>query len=578
MKLIFTLCISLMLLLSGCQSSFLSTTSQCQLVFSSPSDPSTFNYPLNNSAFNIFGYIYDGLILENGKTAELEPALAESWKISEDKKQIIFQLRQGLKWSDGQDLTAEDVVFSYNEIYFNPLIPSGLQDILRIGTTGQFPTVKALSDRVVQFTVPEPFAPFLRFTGGIPILPEHALKKAVRTKNKEGKLEFLSTWGTDTNPQNIITNGMYVIDKYLPSQRVVLKRNPYYWKKSQPYIEKIVIQTIESSDSQMSYFRSGDIDSIDVNPDQFRLLKVEEKKGKYTIYNGGASSDSRFLGFNLNKAKDKNGKPFVDPIKSAWFNQTKFRQAVAYAINREAIKNNIYRGLGVIQHSTISSTSPFYLSPEQGLKTYEYNPEKAKSLLLQAGFSYNSENKLIDSKGNPVRFTILVKTEEKQRVDSTLQIQQDLEAIGMKVDLQIISFNTVLQKLNNRDWEAYVGGFGGGGTEPHSGYNIWASQGASHQFNQGPRLGEDPIQGWVLSSWEKEIDRLFTEGVQELDETKRKQIYGKFQQIVAEEVPFFYLVNSLSLSAVRDRIENVKFTALGGAFWNLYELKLKGCH
>ncbi|NER51099.1 MAG: ABC transporter substrate-binding protein, partial [Symploca sp. SIO1A3] len=85
--------------------------------------------------------------------------------------------------------------------------------------------------------------------------------------------------------------------------------------------------------------------------------------------------------------------------------------------------------------------------------------------------------------------------------------------------------------------------------------------------------GEPPSEGWEPSDWELEIDRLFQQGAQELDESKRKEIYGQFQQIVAEQVPFFYLVNSLSLQAVRDRVENIKFSALGGAFWNLYELK-----
>jgi peptide/nickel transport system substrate-binding protein len=252
-----------------------------------------------------------------------------------------------------------------------------------------------------------------------------------------------------------------------------------------------------------------------------------------------------------------------------------FRQAVAYAINRETMKNNIYRGLGAIQHSSINIESPYYLSPPEGLKTYKYNPEKAKELLLNAGFKYNSQQQLLDDQGNRIRFTILVKAEEKARVDAAVQIQQDLSKIGIKADLQAISFNTIIQRLSNRNWECYVGGFGGGGVEPHSSFNIWSSQGSLHQFNQGPQPGEPPIQGWEVSDWEREIDRLFAAGVKELDDRKRKEIYGRFQQIEAEQLPYLWLVNSLSLEAVRDRIENMKYTALGGAFWNLYELKIK---
>ena len=575
------LALSCLVTLTGCSlDQFKTETAQVsQLVFATPSNPATFNYPLNSSAFSVFSFIYEGLIEENGLTAELEPALAESWSISPDKRRITFTLREGLKWSDGEPLTADDVVFSYNEIYLNEKIPAGIRDILRIGSTGAFPSVKKLDSRRVEFTVPEPFAPFLRYTGGIPILPAHALRQSVYSTDTNGNPKFLSTWGTDTDPKKIIGNGSYRMESYTPSQRVVFQRNPYYWRKdaqgnSQPYIERIVLQIIESTDSQLIGFRSGEMDSLGVTPEAFSLLKREEKRGNYTIYNGGPESGSRFVGFNLNRARNNRGEPFVDPIKSRWFNTLAFRQAVAYAIDRETMKNNIYRGLGELQHSPIGIQSPYYLSPEEGLKVYRYNPQKAKQLLLGAGFQYNSQGQLLDWDGNRVKFTILVKSEEKSRVDAAVQIQKDLSNIGIKADLQVLSFNTTIQKLSRRDWECYVGGFSGSGIEPHSGFNIWSSQGLLHQFNQGPQSGEPPIQNWQVSDWEREIDSLFTAGVQELDESKRKQIYGRFQQIVAEQVPFFYLVNSLSLEAVRDRVENIKFSALGGAFWNLYELKV----
>ncbi|HBE18554.1 MAG TPA: peptide ABC transporter substrate-binding protein [Cyanobacteria bacterium UBA11149] len=550
-----------------------------QLVFVNPSNPTTFNYPLNDSAFSVFGFLYDGLISENGLTAELEPALAESWQISEDKKRITFTLREGLKWSDGEPLTADDVVFSYNEIYLNEKVPTGIRDILRIGTSGIFPSVKKLDLRQVEFSVPEPFAPFLRYAGGIPILPAHALQESVRSTDEKGNLKFLSTWGTDTDPRKIIGNSLYRMASYTPSERVIFERNPYYWRKdkegnTQPYIERIVLQIIENPDTQLLTFRSGELDSFDVAPEGFSLLKREEKKGHYTIYNGGPDLGTRFLSFNLNQAKDSKGKPFVEPIKSRWFNTLAFRQAVAYAIDRETMKNTTFRGLAELQHSPLALQSPYYLSPEKGLKTYQHDPEKSKKILLDAGFKYNDKGQLLDNEGNLVRFTLLVKAEEKVRVDAAVQIQQDLKKIGIQADLQVINFNVIVEKLQSRNWEAYVGAFGGGGVEPHNGFNIWYSQGSLHQFNQGPQSGEPPIRDWKASDWELEIDRLFEAGVKELEENKRKEIYGKFQQIVQEQLPLIYLVNPLSLSAVRDRVKNIKFSALGGAFWNLYELKI----
>ncbi|HEY9660213.1 MAG TPA: ABC transporter substrate-binding protein, partial [Allocoleopsis sp.] len=381
-----------------------------QLVFATSSDPSTFNYALNDSLYTsaVLGLIYTGLLGTNGVTGDLEPELAESWEISPDKKRIVYTLREGLKWSDGEPLTADDVVFTFKDIFLNEAIPTGERDILRIGDTGKFPSVRQLDDRRVEFTVPEPFAPFLRYSGGIAILPAHALRQSVETKDAQGNLKFLSTWGTDTDPRKVVVNGPYTLASYTPGQRVVFARNPYYWRKDtqgrqQPYIERIVLQVVGSDDAQLVSFRSGELDEIGVKPEQFQLLKLEEDKGNYTIYNGGPESGSRFITFNLNKAKDKNGNPLVDPIQSRWFNTLQFRRAVAYALDRNRMRNTIYQGLGELQNSPLDSQNPFYLSPQEGLKVYDYEPETSKKLLKEAGFKYTSTGQLQDWDGNPVR-------------------------------------------------------------------------------------------------------------------------------------------------------------------------------
>ncbi|ERN42492.1 ABC-type dipeptide transport system, periplasmic component [Rubidibacter lacunae KORDI 51-2] len=553
------------------------TAAVSQLVFSIPSDPTTFNAPLNDSLYSryVLRPINEGLIDIDGLTGEVIPALAESWEISDDRLRIIFTLREGLQWSDGEPLTASDVVFSYDKIYLNEKIPIGVRDILRIGESGTFPAVRKLDDRRVEFAVPEPFAPFLRFAGGLYILPEHVLASSLEDSDAGGNLKYLSTWTTGADPRTVIGAGPYRIVRYVPSQRTILERNPYYWRKGkdgepQPYIERLVVQTIESADNQLIAFRTGDLDILSVSPKQFRLLKREEARGGYTIYNGGPVNSKSFLTFNLNRALDENGTPFVDPVKQRWFQNKAFRQAVAYAIDREQIKNTTYRGLGAIQHSPIVIQSPFYLSPEEGLKTYSYDPERAHSLLTNAGFQYDADGLLFDADGNRVRFRMLV-----TRPDSAVQIVQDLEAIGIRTDLQVLQFNAMIKKLDRRDWDTCLLGFGGGSLDPHGGFNVWYSGGSLHTFNQGPIPGQPPIQGWEVSDWEREIDRLFIAGVGELDEEKRKAIYGEFQQIVAEQVPFIYLINPLSLSAIRDRIQNIKYTALDSALWNLYELDVE---
>ncbi|OUL36317.1 peptide ABC transporter substrate-binding protein [Nostoc sp. T09] len=584
-KRLLTLVLACFLIIVGCQPTKFQTRAAqevSQLVLVSLSEPATFNYAINDSPYSVFPFIYKGLLDEDGITSKLKPGLAESWSIFPDKKRIIFTLRKGLKWSDGEPLTADDVIFSYRDIYLNKKIPTTYRDLLRIGDTGTFPSVRKLDEQRVEFTLPAPFAPFLRYTERLAILPAHALRSAVFSNDANGNPQFLSMWGTNTDPQKIICNGSYTIESYTPAQRVTFRRNPYYWRKdaqgnSQPYIERIIWQIISSTDNQLLRFRSGELDSLNVTPSNFGLLKREEKRGKYSIYNGGTSSGFSFIGFNLNQARNAQGKPFVDPIKSQWFNNLAFRQAVAYAIDRNRIKTNIYRGLGEVQHSPIAVQSPYYLSPQAGLKVYNYNPNKAREMLLSAGFQYNSQKELLDRNGKRVEFEMLVKSEDQSRIDAAIQIQQDLSQIGIKANLQVVSFNVVLRRLlSRRDWDCYVGAFGatGADVEPHLLKLFWSSRGSFHQFNQGPQPGAPPIQGWVVSDWEKAIDSLFNAGVQELDEKKRQAIYGRFQQIVAEQLPVFFLVNPISLQAIRDRVVNIKYSGLSSVFWNIDEWQI----
>ncbi|WP_427162788.1 ABC transporter substrate-binding protein [Aliinostoc sp. HNIBRCY26] len=548
-----------------------------QLVTSILSDPKTFNLALSQESPNVFGLTYEGLINQNVLTGKVEPALAESWEISEDKLRFTFTMREGLKWSDGKPLTADDVVFTYNDIYFNSAIPSDVKDSFRIGVNRQLPTVKKIDDRRVEFTLPEPFRPFL-LNAGTPILPSHALKAFVQQKDQEGKPVFLSKWGVDTPPGEIIVNGPYKLERYDTSERVIFRRNPYYWRKNaqgqpQPYIERIVWQIVENTDNSLLQFRSGGLDSVGVTAEYFSLLKVQEKQGNFKIYGKEPGTGTNFVLFNLNKGK-RDGKPLVDPIKSRWFNTVEFRQAVAYAIDRQTMINNTFRGLGEAQNSPITVQSPYYIPPKENLKTYDYNPEKAKELLRKAGFKYNEQNQLLDANGNRVRFTLLTNSGNKIREAIGSQIKQDLAVIGMQVDFTPLAWNTYTDKLaNTLDWEASLLGLTGG-LEPNDGANVWSPDGGLHMFNQKPQEGQKPIEGREVAPWEAEIGKLYIQAAQEFDEAKVKELYAQTQRITQEYLPFIYLVNPLAMTAVRDRFEGIQYSALGGAFWNIHEIKI----
>ena len=559
--------------LSACNS----TSSQVpQVVQAILSDPTTFNPVIASDATvsGIFSLTHDGLITQNPITGKIEPALAKSWEISEDKLRIVYTLRKGLKWSDGNPLTADDVVFTYNSLYLNQEIPTGARDVLRIGQSRALPKVRKIDDLHVEFIIPEPFAPFLSSTG-LSILPAHILRQTVEKKDTNGKPLFLSTWHLDTPASKIIASGPYKLKDYIPSQRVVFERNPYYWKEDDrgnelPHIERVIWQIVESTDTSLLQFRSGSLDSVGISPEYFSLLKAEEQRGNFTIYNGGPAYGTRFFFFNLNRGR-RNGKPLVNPIKSRWFNNVKFRQAVAYAVDRQRMIDNIYRGLGRPQNSPLSIQSPFYY---KDLKGYDYDPEKAKQLLLEEGFQYDEDQQLLDAEGNRVRFTLITNSGNRIREALGSQIKQDLSKIGIQVDFSPLAWNTLIDKLSNSlEWECALLGLTGG-NEPNNGANVWFPDGNLHMFNQKPTAGQKPIEGREVADWENKIAQLYIEGAKELDEEKRQAIYAEIQRLTVENVPFIYLVNQLSLGAVRDRIQGVQYSALGGPFWNIEELRV----
>ncbi len=543
-------------------------------------DPKTFNPILTTDATSsdVLGYVFSGLLKTNGLTAELEPELAESWEVAPNGKEVTFKLRENLKWSDGEPLTVDDVLFTFNLI-FDERIPTSSRDIMRIGKDRKLPKLEKLDQQRIKFTISEPFAPFVRYMGGTGILPKHILEPTLRENDASGKPKFLETWSIRTPLDQIVGSGSYMLAEYRPGERFIYKRNPNYWDQPKPLIKNIVLQILDSSDTALLKFRSRELDifNLGARVKDFQLLKALEARDRFKIYNGGVATGQLFVMFNLNQGRDaKTNQPFVDPIKSKWFNDVNFRRAIAHAIDRQTMVANLYVGLGEEQNSPISVPSPYFFPPEKGLKVYEYNSEKAKKILTDSGYRYNSENQLMDADGNLVRFSLLTNAGSNPvRGQVGSQIKNDLERIGITVDFTGIDFNILVDKLDNsRQWDAIILGFTGG-IEPHGSINLWSTTGNLHMFNKGPDAGQPPIPGYKVADWEQKIEDLMIEASQQVDENKRKAVYADFQQLVQEKLPLIHLVTPLALSAVRDRIQGVQFSPIGGALWNLDELTLK---
>jgi len=536
------------------------------LVEAVPSDPKTFNDIVSTDAYSaaITGMLFEGLTAADPFTLKVIPNLAQSWEVSPDGLQWTFHLRRDVTWFDGVALSADDVLFTFNDVIYNPEIPSSSRDVLTIN--GKPLKVEKIDDHTVRFTLPVKFAPFLRAMGQS-ILPKHCLMGPVQQK------KFSFTWGIDTPPAQIIGTGPFVLSEYYPGERLVFKRNPHYWKKSSqgealPYLDKVIFLIIPDPQAQLLKFIDGELDATPVQGQDYPLLKPLEKQKNFHIYEAGADFGTNFLTFNQNPGINPNThKPFVDPVKLSWFTNLEFRKGLAHAIDKKKIIEILNNGFGYPQNGPMSPSSGFFYNPD--VTAYDYNLETARLILKQAGFQYHNHTQtLTDPQGHPVEFNLYTADAGgAAHLQMAAIICADMGKLGMKVNLVPLEFNTLVNKLmSSFDWDAVMVGLTGG-VEPHFGQNVWRSSGGLHLWN--------PHQEKPASAWEARMDAIYDQGAQELDDTKRKALYDEFQRIVADQLPVIYTVLNTDMYAVRNKFGNLKPTVNGGAFHNIEEIYIK---
>ncbi|MFN8671655.1 MAG: ABC transporter substrate-binding protein [Candidatus Sericytochromatia bacterium] len=553
-----------------------------QRTITSFSPPKTFNLYLAAEATSndILGQMYEGLSYMDPFTKEVKPALAESWTISEDKTTYIVKMKKDLKWSDGHPITADDIVFTYNEVINNPDIPTNSRDGLLVDE--KFPVVTKIDDHTVKFVTAKPFVPFFKNGGfGSPPLPKHIVGKLVK-KDSSGKIPF-NQWGSlNADPKSIVCNGPFRLKEYVAGQRVILEKNPYYWRKDKdgkqlPYIDQYITEIVKDQEVELIKFKAKESDSYFLRGGQdYEVLKPDETKLNFKITNLGPDDGTLFIIFNMSTAKDEKGNQIVDPVRSAWFKNVKFRKALSHAIDKESMVKSIYRNLATAQKSSISQQNPYY---NPNVKDYEYDMKKAASMLEEAGFKKNDKNELLDSKGNKVEFSLYTNVGNSARDAACSMIRADWEKLGIKVNYKPIQFNTLVQKIDETlDWDAIMLGLTGSSIDPHGGINTWRLSGRMHMFNMGNPEQKKEWKGRETSyePWEKEIYDLFDKASKEFDETKRKDLYNKAQEVTAENVPFLYTVNKFALVGARNNIGNVFPNLSGGnglntINWNSFE-------
>ncbi len=526
--------------------------------------PKTFN-PFNtkdNISAQMSEIMYDGLVTTDVVTGETIPKLAKSFSVN--GKEYIVNLRHGLKWSDGKPITADDVVFTWQNIIFDGFGNTSTRDSVMID--GKLPTVEKIDDYTVKFVTPEPFAPFLRMLSS-PIAPKHIFQPAV-SRGREYFDGFLST---NTNPKEFVTSGAFRLKEYVPAQRVVFERNPNYYEinkdgKKLPYLDKLVYLIVGDINNQVLKFEGGELDEISLQGANVARFKEMEKHSDFTVFNIGPDTGTMYLSMNMNNRKDEKGKYYVEPKKQVWFQDKNFRQAVDYALDRKNMVFNIANGLGYPLFTPETLNSIFL---NKKLKPYDKNIEKSKELLKKSGFTWDKAGHLIDRFGNHVEFDLYTNAGNTEREAIGVMVKQDLEDLGMKVNFKPIEFNSLVNKLMaSLDWDMVIMGFTGSPLEPNGGKNVWLSDGTLHIFNQ--RLERDANS--PRYAFEKRIDYLYTQGALATKFEDRKKYYDEYQAIAYDEKPLIYIYSPIRIVALRNKFKNIYPTSLGGVTHNIEEI------
>jgi peptide/nickel transport system substrate-binding protein len=535
-----------------------------RLVVSLRAEPKTLN-PLTAadapSREVILGAMQADLVHINRATQLTEPALAKSWKVSKDNLQYTLTLRKGLRFSDGHPLDADDVLFSFR-VYMDENVHATQHDQLII--KGKPITVRKLDARTVVFQLPQPYGAGERLFDGFAILPRHLLEKPYT----EGKLA--QTWTLSTPANQWAGLGPFRLKEYVPGQRLVLERNPFYWKQDSkgnrlPYLDELDFLFVPSSDAQVLRFQSGETDLISrLGAENFSVLARQQRS--FTMADAGPGLEYNFLFFNLNDLSEKTPPEIVRKQKG--FRELKFRQAVSLAVDRETIVRLVYQGRGAALWGPLTPGNRRWVNGS--LDHPARSIERARQLLKEAGFSWtngtNGDATLVDSDGKPVEFSILTSSSNADRTKMATLIQDDLKQLGMRVQVAPMEFRSLIDRVTQtKEYEACLLGLVSFDADPTPEMNVWLSSGGTHLWN--------PSQTRPATAWEAEIDRLMEEQISDPSYEHRKKLYDRVQEILAENQPMIFLASPHILAGAKNSIGNFHPAVLEPyVLWNVEQL------
>jgi peptide/nickel transport system substrate-binding protein len=533
------------------------------LVYRVSSPPKTFNYLLANDEPSIlvaFFLLNSRLVEFDHSTQTYMPGLAEAWTTSSDRRTVDVRLRDGLKFSNDQPLTSSDVAFTLEATY-DERNAGVFRDALLIN--GKPISVKVIDDRNLQFIFPETIAAPDNYLYNIGVLPRSALE----ADQKAGLLS--ETWKITAPPASVVSSGPFVVASAAAGERIVLERNPYYWKRDAqgtqlPYLDELTLAVVPDANQARAGLDQATIDIVDrLRPTDYASLM--NASGPVRAFDLGPSLGVDYIWFNLNPTKADGSRQ--NPVKFAWFSDVRFRRAISMAVDRESIAKSTLQGLATPLYGVVSPANRIWSNPD--LPRIPYDLVQAASLLQEAGFTKRGALELFDAQGNRVEFSLLVPAESEPRKLMAAVIQEDLAKLGIKMQVVPIEFSAVTNAwTKSYEYDAILLGLSLTDLEPSTYANLMLSSGDAHQWR--------PNQKSPATEWETKIDQLFAEQARESDPEKRKLKFQEIQRIVADASPVITIVARHVVSAANSHVGNFSPSPMFPySMWNAEELFIK---
>jgi len=461
------------------------------------------------ASHNIAGMIYNGLV-KYDKNMNIVGDLAESWEISSNGLVITFHLRKGVRWHDGYPFTSADVLYTY-QVTVDPKTPTAY--------AGDFLKVKkaeAPDDYTFRVTYENPFAPALISWSGA-ILPKHLLAGKDITKSPLAR--------------HPIGTGPYKFKEWVTGQKIVLVSNPDYFE-GQPYIDGRITQIIPDSATMFLELRAQNLGMMGLTPLQYtrqtenNLFKNNFNKYRYLSF------AYTYLGYNL---------------KNPLFADKRVRQAISYAINKDEIISGVLLKLG---KPATGPYKPGTWAYNDQVKIYNYNPQKARELLREAGWTKLNKEGVLEKDGKPFVFEIVTNQGNETRQKCAEIIQRQLKEIGIIVKIRVLEWSAfVTDFINKRRFDSVILGW----TIPldPDAYDVWHSSKTK------------PEELNFISYNNPEADNMLEKGRSTFDQKERKKYYDRFQEILAEDQPYTFLYVPEALVIINKRFRGIEPAPIG---------------